>query len=445
MIKRFCLYGFLKNQQYYDPFLLLAFLEKGMSFAVIGLLLGFRDLCINFMEIPSGAVADVLGRRRSMIVSFAGYIAAFAIFGLASSVWLMFVAMAFFSVGEAFRTGTHKAIIFEWLARNDRQSEKTKVYGFTRSWSKLGSALSVIIAAALVFTLKKYSWIFLMSIVPYMINIINLLTYPRYLDGETEHRNLREIVRLLLVSLRDSVRNRPLRRLIAESMGFEGGYAVTQYYLQPIIKAAAMALPAILGWSLLADLDERQRTAVLVGAVYFVLYLLSSYASRHSASVAARAGSEDRGAVWLWKMNLLTFVVIAAGLTVGALEWLPLTGAMGVAIAGFIGLSVIQNFWRPIQVSRFADRSDQKRMATVLSIESQGKAIFGAAISPLLGLAVQVLHDMYYAPDDPAVTSLQFLPVALAGVLIAVGILLTGRPAVTRQSEVAGKQIGKAR
>ena len=82
MLLRFCLYGFLKNQQYYDPFLILAFLQKGLSFGVIGVLIGFRAICINLMEIPAGAIADVIGRRRSMIASFLAYIVSFALFGL---------------------------------------------------------------------------------------------------------------------------------------------------------------------------------------------------------------------------------------------------------------------------------------------------------------------------------------------------------------------------
>ncbi len=152
------------------------------------------------------------------------------------------------------------------------------------------------------------------------------------------------------------------------------------------------------------------------------------------------AGSEDSGARLLWKMNMLTFVVIACGLGIGAVRLLPLPAALGVAIAGFVGLSVIQNFWRPIQVSRFADRSDQKRMATVLSIESQGKALFGAVTAPLLGLAVQFLHDMYYAPGDHAISSLQFLPVALTGIAIAAAVLLTGRPAVVSEPSTVSQE-----
>ena len=43
MLRRFSLYGFLKNQQYYDYFLLLAFRQMGLSFFLIGVLIAFRQ------------------------------------------------------------------------------------------------------------------------------------------------------------------------------------------------------------------------------------------------------------------------------------------------------------------------------------------------------------------------------------------------------------------
>ena len=171
MLFRFSLYGFLKNQQYYDPFLILAFREKGLSFFQIGILIGFREVCVNLLEIPSGAVADLYGRRRAMILSFGAYIASFAAFALSRTLPVLFGAMFLFAIGDAFRTGTHKAMIFDWLRLQGRSHEKTKVYGYTRSWSKMGSALSVLIASALVFYTGKYSTIFWFSILPYLLNI----------------------------------------------------------------------------------------------------------------------------------------------------------------------------------------------------------------------------------------------------------------------------------
>ena len=404
MLLRFCLYGFLKNQRYYDLFIILAFREKGLSFLTIGLLVGFREICINLTEVPTGAVADVLGRRRAMIFSFVAYAAAFAVFGLVGGerLWLLFVAMFAFSIGEAFRTGTHKAMIFDWLARQGRADEKTTIYGLTRSWSQMGSAVSVLIAAAMVFLTGSYSAIFLFSIAPCALNIINFLTYPSYLDGVREgEKGIGEIIRVLLGSLRDSFRRPAVRRLFVESMGFEGLYKAAKDYLQPVMRAAAVALPV------LTFLHQRQRTALLVAPIGFVLYLLSSLASRHAGRFAKAAGGERRASRLIWLLDMLAFAAMTAGM---------LLGLMSVAITAFVVLAVLQNFWRPMLISRLADRTEGKQMATVLSIESQSKSLFAAGVAPVLGLVVDRL---------PAGT--QFWPVGAFGAAVAAVMLLTGR------------------
>ncbi len=404
MLFRFCLYGFLKNQQYFAPFLILAFRQKQLSFTMIGLLIGFREVCINFMEIPTGAIADVLGRRASMICSFLAYIGAFAIFAMSQRFVSLFVAMFFFSLGEAFRTGTHKAMIFAWLEHHGRENEKIKVYGYTRSWSKIGSAVSVIAAAAMVFFLEQYRWVFLFSIAPYVLNIINFLGYPSYLDG-ARHRGsgLTSILQTLGGSLRNCVRSRPLRRLLTESMGFEGVYKVSKDYLQPLLRVTVLSLPVLLA------LGERQRTGLLVGAVYFVLFALGSVASRHSHVLADRAGSDERGARWIWIMNLVFFAVLAGAL---------MSGFLMLAIAGFVVLSILQNFWRPLLIGRVANQTRLDQMATVLSVESQAKSLLAGLLAPLLGLAVDLM---------PTQGGLRFLPVGVAGLVISAVMLGTSR------------------
>ena len=404
MISRFCLYGLLKNQRYYEPFIILAFREKGLSFTMIGVLIGFREICINLLEVPTGAIADVIGRRRSMIFSFLAYIAAFCVFGVAQQVWMLFAAMLLFSVGEAFRTGTHKAMIFDWLSRQGRSDEKTRIYGITRSWSKFGSAVSAAIAAALVFASGSYNHIFYYCIVPYAANIVNFLGYPAYLDGpRAESPGLRGVVGTMTATIRNGIRSRPLRRLFAESMGFEGAFNVCKHYLQPVIANTALLLPV------LAGLAARRRTVVLVGVVYVVVHLLSSLASRRADALARRAGSAENGARWIWKLNLIAFAVLAGSFV------LPRYG-LAVAIAAFVALSVLQNFWRPIQITRFADHADARQSATVLSIESQAKALFTALVAPLLGLAVDAMPD-----------SLSFFPVGLVGLIVAAVVLAAGR------------------
>ncbi len=405
MLFRFCLYGFLKNQRYFEPFLILAFLQKGLSFAAIGLLVGFRELCINLLEVPTGALADACGRRHAMILSFLAYIAAFAIFGFSKHFGSLLVAMVFFSIGEAFRTGTHKAMIFDWLARHGRQDEKVAVYGLTRSWSKLGSAVSVLIAAVVVFWVGDYSAVFFLSIVPYAANIVNFVGYPNYLDGPRHgDGGMMAVMSTLWLALKASVRSSRSRRLLVESMSYEGLFKTSKDYLQPLLQGAALAVPVLLHY------NDRQRTAVIVGGVYFLLHLLSSVASRRAGRLVRKTQGEDASARLLWIANSIVFAVFVVGVLVG----LPALG-----ILAFLVLAVLQNYWRPIMISRWASQAPPEQMATVLSVESQAKSLFVAVMAPLLGWAVDAVTG--HAAD------LRFLPVALLGVVISVIMIGRGR------------------
>jgi MFS family permease len=99
MLFRFSIYGLLKNQRYYEPFLILALREKGLSFFQIGILIGFREICINLFEVPSGTVADLYGRRLAMICSFSVYIVSFLLFGWSQSLTLAIRSHALFGYG----------------------------------------------------------------------------------------------------------------------------------------------------------------------------------------------------------------------------------------------------------------------------------------------------------------------------------------------------------
>lgn len=377
MLGRFSLYGFLKNQKYYEPFLLLVFLEKGLSFFQIGLLIAFRELAVTLMEIPSGALADSHGRRLCMAASMAGYIVSFVVFGLSSSFTLLFMAMFFFAVGDVFRTGTHKAMIFRWLENQGRLSEKTRIYGITRSWSKTGTALSSIIAAALVWRTGTFSTVFLFCIPPYLINLVNLLTYPKDLEGKEQGgKSLGDSIAMMKSSVVEAVKFKPLRNLMVETMGFQGVHKVTGDYIQPVIKTLVISIP------ILAGLQGDRGPAALAGGVYFLLAVLGVFGSRFSHRLVARAGSERESASVLWSVDFLCYTAL---IPMFLARWY-----IGAVIL-FIILELIQNLWRPMQVSRFDHASSGNRRATVLSIESQAKSFSAMIYAPALGFLVDRL------------------------------------------------------
>jgi len=344
---------------------------------LIGVLVAIREFSTNLMEIPSGALADLYGRRRVMIVSFAAYLVSFFLFATGETFWQFAGAMVLYAGGDAFRTGTHKAMIFTWLRRENRLDEKTKVYGITRSWSKLGAAFSLIPATACVFWLKDYSFVFYFAMVPYLLGIINFLFYPAWLDGPRQKAGIKEVFRHLGGTLKLILKETRLRRLILESM--------TIY------------------------LETESRTALLIGVVYFVVNLVSAYGSRRSHTLVEKFGSEDAGIGVVWKASFWAYLVLVPLLYFG---WEL------AAIGAFLLLFLLQNLFRPMQISRFEEFSDETRGATVLSVESQAKTAATMVIAPTLGAVVDLVGTRGTAA---------FWPVGVAGMLMAGLMILTSK------------------
>ena len=285
--------------------------------------------------------------------------------------------MFFFSIGEAFRTGTHKAIIFDYLKSRGGENERVRIYGYTRSWSKMGSAVSAIIAAGLIFLTGRYSSIFWLCAIPSIINVINFLGYPPQVEGQKHpRRHETHIFKHTWESLAHAWVNKKQRILLLESGGFEGVFKIAKDYIQPVIKTAALSLP------LFTMLASHQRTALLVGIVYSFIFLLSSVVSRQAHVLVKWKESDDLAAATIW-----TAAVCFYGLLIPLL-------ALKIAVLSlflFLLLYLIQNIWRPLLVSRLNACSRPEQAATTLSIESQTKSTVAMIIAPVLGLGVDHL------------------------------------------------------
>jgi len=257
----------------------------------------------------------------------------------------------------------------------------------------------------MVFLASSYAYIFLFAIIPYVAGIINFLYYPKELEGQPkEETGIRDIFVHLWECMRSSLVIKRLRRLMVESMSFEGIYKAVENYLQPVVQNIALMIPLFIG------LTDIRRSAIMIGVVYVVLYLGSAYASRNSYRLAGIAGGEQGGSNLLWRV---VFIIYIALIPLLFLEYYY------VAVVGFILLSLIQNLWRPIQISRFDDFASETQGATILSIESQAKSVSTMIVAPIMGMAV----DFIIGRDLGG----EFWPIATIAAVISLSIILTAK------------------
>lgn len=370
---KFCFYGFLKNLRFFEPFLILFFLDKGLSFLEIGTLYAIREILINITEIPSGVIADSLGRKRSMIFSFLFYIVSFVIF-FSSKEYLFFIlAMLFYAFGDAFRTGTHKAMIFEYLEINGWKNQRVYYYGQTRSWSQMGSAISSLLAASIVFYSGNYQSIFVYSTIPYILDLLLISSYPKVLDGETSKLHLQDIKVKFISVTKDfifSFKKIQILKAVANLSVHSGFHKAIKDYLQPVVQSFALSLPVLLAFR------DKQRTALIIGVVYFIVYLLTSIASKKSGRFTEKINSMPRA------LNITLYTGFILALLSGIFYHYNF---YFLSIIFYIGIYIIENLRNPIGVAYVSELYNHKVLATALSANSQAKSLFAAIIAPVLG------------------------------------------------------------
>ena len=379
MFYRFSLYGFLKNLRFFDPFILLILRSYGLTFFQIGLLYSIRGIATNILEFPSGVFSDAFGRRRTMILAFISYIISFLGLYFMQDFGFLALAMILFGFGEACRTGTHKALILEYLKIKGIVDLKVAYYGLTRSASQFGSALNALIAAALVFYTGSYRIMFLAATLPYALDLLNIISYPKELDGTITKVQGKEVwirIKDTLGGFSESIQDRSTFAALLNSASFIAAFKVVKDYLQPLLSSLALSL------LIFTALESSQREALIIGLVYFVIYLLTSLASRRAYYISNRFSSLPRAVNGTYLIGV--GILIASGIFISLEMEL-------VAVLGFVAIFLINNIRRPINVGILSERISSRVMASGLSTESLLTTLLSSILAPLVGFLVDNL------------------------------------------------------
>ena len=368
---KFCFYGFLKNLRFFDAFFILFLIEKGLNFTQIGTLYALREICTNLFEIPSGIIADNFGRKRSLIASLLVYILSFLIFYLSDKYWLFLIAFLLYGIGEAFRSGTHKGMIMDYLKINKMGNLKIAYYGHTRSWSQKGAALSSLIAGIIIFYNGSYEMIFLYSIIPYLINLLLIMSYPGELDQSAEQPFKEEIfsIKATVKELFSVIRKPEVFSILNTSATHSAYLKAVKDYIQPVMVNVILLIP------LLQNTEIEKKNGLFIGIMYFLIYLITSRASRMASQIA---GKREK------TIALITLLIgfssgIICGILYGVELWI-------LALIAFMGIYIIENIRKPILTGFISDNTSNEILTSVLSVQSQWKTIITALLSVTFGI-----------------------------------------------------------
>lgn len=378
-IFKFGLYGLLKNLRFFEPYMIIYFLLSGLNLFYVGLLFSIREIIIYIFEIPSGVIADRYGKKTELVICFLFYIFSFFIFFIADSFWMFAAAMSFFALGEAFRSGTHKSMIMAYIDKHEISDSKTKIYGLTRSYSEIGSMIASLVSIILVLWLLEIKYLFLIAIIPYIFDLLLVISYPEYLnDRKDTSFTMKSFIKYNIESIKYTFSKSKVRNAIFNSASYQAAFKSIKDYIQPIL--VSITVTFVIFSSLSAD----DNTRVYIGVIYAVIYLLSAVASKNSYRFKSFGDAQ----------TLIKYMWLFSGLTIILLSFL-LHSIFAVFFI-FALLYVLMNIRRPMMVERMGDVTHPDMRASVLSVESQMTSILIAIFAPLIGLLAEYSMSLLF-------------------------------------------------
>ena len=154
-IPLFIAFRVLFNARFYYPVLGVLFVDLGLSLAQYAALNAIWAAAIVTLEIPSGALADTIGRRRMVVLAAVLMVAEMAVFAFAPTgdpqllFWLLALNRLLSGAAEASASGADEALAYDSLPARDREAAWPKVLASLVRWQSGAFFVAMLAGAAL--------------------------------------------------------------------------------------------------------------------------------------------------------------------------------------------------------------------------------------------------------------------------------------------------------
>ncbi len=91
------------------PVMILVLLDMGFNIAQVGTIMAVMGTTVMVLELPTGGVADSIGRKRVYMLAVAFYMTGYAVILFAQSFYLLFISVFLLGAGRALSSGSMEA------------------------------------------------------------------------------------------------------------------------------------------------------------------------------------------------------------------------------------------------------------------------------------------------------------------------------------------------
>ena len=261
------------------PFLVITPLARGLSLGAIGAVFAVHSAVAIALEVPSGALADTIGRRRVLIAGAALTSVSLVIFAVAASVPAFMASVGLLAAGRALISGSLEAWYVDSLRSLDPGAPLSHGLSRGTAGEAIALALGALVGGGLVTiagpadadtgALSGYGIAALagaVTAVAYLVAVATLVDEPsrRELSGDPSAHIGRRAAEILATARREVAESVEVRVVVATGIAMGTSFTAVELLWQP--RLADLLSGANAGGLVFGALAAASMFAVAVGA-----------------------------------------------------------------------------------------------------------------------------------------------------------------------------------
>ncbi len=354
------------------PVLILYYTANGLNSTQIFTIQAAFHLAVLVLEVPSGYLADVVGRKKTLVFGALFFPLGLALYTVGRSFAAFVFAEVLLAVSISMRSGCDSAMLFDSLRQLQREEEYKRFEGKCQLYARTGTAVSSVAGGLLASVFLR---------LPFLVNIGSALLMPplalSLAEPEREQRRSQN----------------PLRDILHICH-----YCLKQPHIRPVILFCGLLMASNLTalWAYFLLYQELGIGIGWFGILFAVFQLAGALGGARAHAFSERFGA--RAPLFLTLFSPIFYVLLGLFPSVWLLPLVPAN-------------ALLWNLAYPVLLERLNLAVGSDVRVTVLSLAGMAGSVIFIVVSPLFGRLV-----------DAASLSAAFI--ALGGFFLLAGLPL---------------------
>jgi len=331
------------------PIIVLFFQEHGLTLTEVMILQSIYSFSVALFEIPSGYIADIFGRKKTIVLSTIFTFIGFLVFSFFGGFYAFAIAQVLVGIGGSLMSGSDSAIIYDTLLETNSKNTYTKIEGRSYAIGNFSEAFAGILGGFLAVG-SIYMPIYVQtSILFFSIPIAFTLIEPTMHKENKLDRSFKAVLEVVKFAMVD---NQKLKWLIIYSSAMGVATLSMAWFAQPFFKSINIPL-----------------------AYFGILWAVLNFSAGITSFNAHQFDKKDNNYKMLFYLALampISFLFLGYNASVFGLIFILL-------------IYLLRGIITPILRNAINENTTSNKRATVLSVRSLIIRISFAITAPILG------------------------------------------------------------